>query len=179
MAEEETFMFKLFEAFGQKIEFIGRKGLFIALAIVYIWIGAMKFTAYEANEIAALVSNSPVLGWLYNYFSIRTFSSLLGVLELLVGLLILSRFVSAKLSAVGAFLSCILFLTTLSFMVSTPGVFEPSLGFPALSAAPGQFLLKDLVLLGASVFALGESLKAASRGTFHETQQGRYPDVGK
>lgn len=172
-------MFRLFEAFGQKIEVIGRKGLFIALAIVYIWIGAMKFTAYEANEIAGLVSNSPVLGWLYNYFSIRTFSSLLGVLELLVGLLILSRFVSAKLSAVGAFLSCFLFLTTLSFMVSTPGVIEPSLGFPALSAAPGQFLLKDLVLLGASVFALGESLNATTLGTFHETRESRYPDVGK
>ncbi|MCM3032585.1 putative membrane protein YkgB [Cytobacillus firmus] len=172
-------MFKLFEAFGQKIEIIGTKSLFIALAIVYFWIGAMKFTAYEANGIVPFVSNSPALGWLYNYFSVRTFSSLLGILELLVGLLILSRFVSAKLSAVGAFLSCILFLTTLSFMLSTPGVIEPSLGFPALSAAPGQFLLKDLVLLGASVFALGESLKATRSGTFHENLEKRYPDAGK
>lgn len=172
-------MFKLFEALGQKIEIIGTKSLFIALAIVYFWIGAMKFTAYEANGIAPLVSNSPALGWLYNYFSVRTFSSLLGVLELLVGLLILSRFVSAKLSAAGAFLSCILFLTTLSFMFSTPGVFEPSLGLPALSVAPGQFLLKDLVLLGASVFAFGESLNATRSGTFHETLEKRYPDAGK
>jgi reactive chlorine resistance protein C len=33
-------------------------------------------------------------------------------------------------------------------------------GVPALSAMPGQFLLKDVVLLGASVWSLGESLKA-------------------
>jgi uncharacterized membrane protein YkgB len=52
-----------------------------------------------------------------------------------------------------------LFATTLSFLFSTPG-WEPSLGFPALSAMPGQFLLKDIVLFGASVWSLGESLKA-------------------
>jgi len=42
---------------------------------------------------------------------------------------------------------------------TTPG-WEPTLGFPALSAMPGQFLLKDIVLLGASVWSLGESLKS-------------------
>jgi uncharacterized membrane protein YkgB len=34
------------------------------------------------------------------------------------------------------------------------------LGFPALSGHPGQFLLKDIVLFGAAVWSLGESLKA-------------------
>ena len=155
-------MFKSAQAFDQKFETFGIKCLFIALAIVYIWIGAMKFTAYEANGIAPLVSNSPLLGWLYDAMSVRTFSSLLGVLEILVGFRP-RCFVSAKLSAVGAALSCILFLTTISFMFSTPGVIEPSLGFPALSAFPGQFLSKDLVLLAASVFALGESLKDGSQ----------------
>jgi uncharacterized membrane protein YkgB len=54
-----------------------------------------------------------------------------------------------------------MFLTTLSFLVTTPG-WEKSLGgFPALSAMPGQFLLKDLVLLGASLFTAGEALEAA------------------
>ncbi|MFC4812060.1 YkgB family protein [Paenibacillus sp. GCM10023250] len=158
-------MSKSNRAFGQHFESIGIKCLFIALAIVYIWIGGMKFTAYEANGISPLVSNSPFMGWLYDAMSIRTFSSLLGVLEILVGLLLLGRFVSARLSAVGAALSCILFVTTISFMFSTPGVIEPSLGFPALSAFPGQFLAKDIVLLAASVFTLGESLKTARSTT--------------
>jgi uncharacterized membrane protein YkgB len=53
-----------------------------------------------------------------------------------------------------------MFLTTLSFMISTPG-WEPSLGgFPALSGGVGEFLIKDLVLLGASLWSLGESLIA-------------------
>jgi len=36
-------------------------------------------------------------------------------------------------------------------------------GFPVLSVLPGQFLLKDLVLLGASLWTLGDSLGAAKR----------------
>ncbi|MBI4002084.1 MAG: DUF417 family protein [Nitrospira defluvii] len=44
-------------------------------------------------------------------------------------------------------------------MLSTPPVWEGSLGgFPALSVAPGQFLLKDLGLLGAAIWTLGEAL---------------------
>ena len=46
--------------------------------------------------------------------------------------------------------------------VTTPG-WEPSLGgFPALSAMPGQFLLKDVVLLGVALWTAGEALAAAS-----------------
>jgi uncharacterized membrane protein YkgB len=42
-------------------------------------------------------------------------------------------------------------------MKFTPG-WEPTLGgFPGLSALPGQFLLKDIVLLGAAVFTAGEA----------------------
>ena len=33
--------------------------------LVIFWIGAMKFTAYEANGIQPLVANSPIMGWLY------------------------------------------------------------------------------------------------------------------
>jgi uncharacterized membrane protein YkgB len=34
------------------------------------------------------------------------------------------------------------------------------LGFPAITVAPGQFLLKDIGLLAGSVFILGHSLSA-------------------
>ncbi len=131
------------------------------LVIVFAWIGAMKFTSYEANAIQPLVANSPLMSWLYNIFSVQAFSNWLGVLEIAIGVMIAARPVSAALSAAGSALAAILFLGTLSFMLSTPPVWEPSLGgFPALSVAPGQFLLKDLALLGASVWSLGEALAA-------------------
>jgi reactive chlorine resistance protein C len=56
-----------------------------------------------------------------------------------------------------------MFLTTLTFLFSTPGVVEPSLGFPALSAVPGQFLIKDVVLLDAAHWSTGEALRAVQR----------------
>jgi uncharacterized membrane protein YkgB len=92
----------------------------------------------------------------------RQFSDGLGVVEVAIALLIALRPWSPKASAVGSALAMVMFLTTLSFLFSTPG-WEPSLGgFPALSAMPGQFLLKDLVLLGASIWSLGDSLTSVS-----------------
>jgi len=48
---------------------------------------------------------------------------------------------------------------TLSFILTTPGVWEASQGgFPAISVLPGQFLLKDVVLLRAARSSVGEVL---------------------
>jgi len=85
---------------------------------------------------------------------------MLGFIEIGTAVLISLRSVSPKASAIGSVLAMGLFATTLSFLISTPG-WEPTLGgFPALSAMPGQFLLKDIVLFGAAVWSLGESLRA-------------------
>jgi uncharacterized membrane protein YkgB len=145
---------------GFKIMALGIYGAYFALAVIYFWFGGMKFTHYEAVGLVPLVSNSPFLGWVYDIFSADTFSSLLGVLEVSIGTLIAGRLLSPKLSLIGGALSAGLFFTTLSFMFSTPGVIEPGLGFPAISVAPGQFLLKDIGLLAASIFVAGHSLMA-------------------
>ncbi len=122
----------------------------------------MKFTAYEAEGIKPLVANSPLMGWVYKIMSVGEFSSLLGMVEIGIGILIALRPVWPIGSAVGSGLAVGTFLTTLSFLVTTPG-WESSLGgFPALSAMPGQFLLKDVVLLGAALYTAGEALGAAS-----------------
>lgn len=153
---------------GPVIERFGTSFIIVALAVIYFWFGGMKFTGYEANGIASFVKPSPILGWLYDIFSVQTFSNLLGILEISIGLMFLGRFVDPRISALGGFLSSGLFLTTLSFMLTTPGIAEPTAGgFPAISVAPGQFLLKDLGLLAASIFILGNSLTAiAARRTF-------------
>lgn len=145
---------------GTTTSAVGIYAAYAALAVIYFWFGGMKFTHYEAEGLVPLVSHSPLLGWVYGLFSVDTFSSLLGVVEVSIGLLIAGRLVSPKLSLVGGALSAGLFFTTLSFMFSTPGVIEPSLGFPAISVAPGQFLLKDLGLLALSIFIAGHSLTA-------------------
>lgn len=134
-------------------EFLIRYGLVLVIG----WIGAMKFTAYEAEGIKALVATSPLMSWMYKVFSLRTTSNIIGVAEIAAALLIAIRPISARLSAVGSVLAVLTFLATLTFLFSLPG-WEKSLGgFPALSGS-GGFLLKDVVLLGAALWTLGDSL---------------------
>jgi uncharacterized membrane protein YkgB len=51
---------------------------------------------------------------------------------------------------------------TLSFLLSTPGLWQWVEGFPAPSAA-AAFLLKDVFLLGAAIITAGEALDAKQR----------------
>ncbi len=128
------------------------------LVLVLLWIGGMKFTAYEAEGISAFVTHSPVLSWAYAVLSVRTFSALLGTTEIAIALLIAARPLSAHACVIGSALAVGMFLTTLSFLLTTPGVWEATAGgFPALSVVPGQFLIKDVVLLGVSLWSLVEA----------------------
>jgi uncharacterized membrane protein YkgB len=141
------------------IEDVGKEIVRWGLIVVLVWIGGMKFTAYEAMGIQPLVAHSPLVGWMYDFLSIRSFSAMLGCIEIATAALLGLRYVSPMASALGSVLAIGLLATTLSMLFTTPG-WEPTLGFPALSAMPGQFLLKDIVLFGAAVWSLGESLKA-------------------
>ncbi|KIU18283.1 YkgB family protein [Mycolicibacterium llatzerense] len=134
------------------------------LALVIGWIGVCKFYPYEAHNIEPLVANSPFMGWLYTVFSVQTFSTMLGVLEIATALLIIAKPRFPALSAVGSTVAVLLFASTLSFLFTTPGVGEPSAGgFPLLSMT-GQFLIKDVVLIGVSVLTLADSIGAIVHG---------------
>jgi uncharacterized membrane protein YkgB len=136
---------------------LGRYGLVIVIG----WIGALKFANFEAHQIQPLVAHSPFMGWLYNIFPVYTFSALLGVFEVTAAVLLAIKPVAPKLSIVGSVLAIVLFLATISFLFTTPGVGEPAGGgFPALSLI-GEFLLKDVPLLGLSFWTLADSLRAA------------------
>ena len=146
---------------GERLRLIGMQLARYGLVLVLFWIGGMKFTAYEAEGIKPLVANSPLMSWAYRVMSVGGFSALLGVVEIAIGMLIALRPVWPLGSAVGSGLAAGMFLTTLSFLITTPG-WEPSLGgFPALSAMPGQFLLKDIVLFAVALLSAGEALEAA------------------
>lgn len=149
---------------SEKLQALGTVITRYGLVVIFGWVGAMKFTAYEANGIQPFVANSPLMSWLYNIFSVQAFSNWLGVLEITIAVMIAARPISARISAAGSALASVLLLGTLSFMLSTPGVWEASAGgFPAMSAFPGQFLAKDLVLLGASIWTLSEALTGIER----------------
>ncbi len=83
------------------------------------------------------------------------------MVEITLGILIALRPVAPKLSAIGSLGAIIMFLITLSFTLTTPGVWQPGYGFLFPSPFPGQFLAKDILLLGAAIWTAGEALLAA------------------
>ena len=133
------------------------------LVIVIGWFGAMKFTYYESHGISPLVAHSPFMSSIYHVMSIRVFGRLLGLFELLTAGLLALKPWSPKASVLGGLLASGLFVSTLSFMFTTPAIGEASAGgFPVLSAT-GQFLMKDIALLGLSLWLLADSTDAARR----------------
>jgi uncharacterized membrane protein YkgB len=138
---------------------VARYGLVIVLA----WFGAMKFTSYESHGISHWVANSPLLGWAYNIMSIDAFGRLNGSIELIVAALLAVKPWFPKASVVGGIIASLFFVTTLSFMVTTPGVGEASAGgFPVLSA-DGEFLMKDIANLGLALWLLADAIDATRR----------------
>ena len=156
---------------AQTLEAVGQYAIRYSLVLVLLWIGGMKFTAYEAEGISGFVSNSPLMSWAYSIFSVRTFSALVGITEIVIGLLIAARPLSIGASLVGSALAIGMFLTTLSFLLTTRGVGEATAGgFPAISVVPGQFLIKDFVLLGASLWICGEDWRALTSSRSHQRE---------
>ena len=138
---------------------LGRYGLVVVIG----WIGALKFADFEAHQIQPLVAHSPFMGWLYDFLPVYTFSALLGVVELTAAVLLAIKPLAPKLSIVGSLLAIVLFVSTVSFLLTTPGVSEPAGGgFPALSLT-GEFLLKDIPLLGLSLWTLADAIRAVGR----------------
>jgi uncharacterized membrane protein YkgB len=135
-------------------QLISRYGLVVVLA----WIGFGKYVKMESR---VLIDHSPFMSWIYDVFSVTTVARGLGTMEILAALLIALRPVWPRASAAGSALAVVLFVGTLSFLFTTPGVVATHAdGIPVLSALPGQFLLKDLVLIGVALWTLGDALAA-------------------
>jgi uncharacterized membrane protein YkgB len=133
---------------------ITRYGLVVVLA----WIGFGKYVKMDAK---VLIEHSPLMSWIFDFFSATTVARGLGTMEIIAALLIALRPLWPRVSVAGSALAVILFLGTLSFLFTSPGVVVAHVaGVPVLSAQPGQFLLKDLVLIGVAVWTLGDSLRA-------------------
>ncbi len=142
------------------LEAAGGAFLRFALAGNLLWIGALKFAEYEAENIQPMVSTSPLFAWINRRMGARKIARFIGITEIVLGVLIAARPISPRASALGSLGATAMFLTTLSFLRTMPGVLQEDHGFPALSLE-GQFLAKDGVLLGASILTAAESLRAA------------------
>jgi uncharacterized membrane protein YkgB len=121
--------------------------------LILLW-GVFKFFEFEALAIMPLVENSPLLDWMYPVFGVRGASALIGAIEVVIGVAIAFPRANRRLSAYASLAAAGMFLTTLSFLFTTPS------GFTGPFAG---FLMKDLVLLGAALVTAGESFARAEQ----------------
>jgi len=138
--------------------FVSRYGLVVVLLLI----GALKFTPEEAAGIQPLIAHSPFMSWMYAVLGVQIVSNIIGTIEIATAFLIALRPVSPGASFIGSFAAIITFLLTVSFLFSTPGAGHLRYGFPVLGDA-GQFLIKDLVLLGASFWTAAEARAAVQK----------------
>jgi uncharacterized membrane protein YkgB len=133
---------------------IGLGVLRYGLVFVLLLLGGFKFFAFEANAIKPLIEHSPFMSWLYVLLGSRMGSAVLGVIEITIGVLIAMRRWSPRTSGIASLAASGIFVTTISFLFTTPGVLAPTSWI-------GGFLMKDLLLLGAAIHTAAEALLAS------------------
>ncbi|OBK20317.1 hypothetical protein A5635_25385 [Mycobacterium asiaticum] len=144
---------------ADKITSLGQLVARYGLVLVLAWIGFGKYVKMESK---VLIEHSPLMSWIYDFLSVTAVARALGTMEIVAALLIATLPVWPRVSVLGSALAIVLFLGTVSFLFTTPGLFAThAAGIPVLTALPGQFLLKDLVLLGVAIWTLGDALRAA------------------
>lgn len=177
--------------FISKLDTFGASLMRLAIGIVFLWIGALKFVPYEADSITPFVANSPFMSFFYEhpqeYKSHLThegelnvekrawqtanntygFSTGLGIVELLIGLLVLSNPISRRTGLLGGALAFGTPLVTLSFLITTPEAWVGALGdaqhgFPYLSGG-GRLVLKDVLMLAGSLPVMADSARQLLR----------------
>ncbi len=139
---------------GQRLQSLGAGVLRYGLTFLLLLFGTFKFFRFEAEAIQPLLTHSPFLAWLPATLGVRGSSALIGVVELTAALGIAAGPWFPRLGTIAGLIATATFLTTLSFLVTTPGVL-------AAGSDAGGFILKDLVLLGAAIHAAGTSWLAA------------------
>jgi uncharacterized membrane protein YkgB len=127
------------------------------MVIIFLLFGYQKWFAYEAKVLIPYIGNDPFLSWMYPAFGIRGASGLLGVSEWIFGALLLLGFWNKRLGVLGALGSAITFATTVTIIPFMPNGWDPVAGFPAM-AGNVPFLVKDLVLLAASIYLLKQDV---------------------
>ncbi|MCC8171453.1 MAG: YkgB family protein [Parabacteroides sp.] len=165
----------------------------VAILIIFVWIGGLKFWNYEAEGIVPFVANSPFMSFFYTrtapeYKSYKLkegefdqakhdwhvknntygFSHGLGILIMGIGILVFMGIFSPKIGLIGAVLAIIMTLGTLSFLVTTPEVWVPDLGsgesgFPLLTGA-GRLVIKDTAILVGALVVLSDCARRILNG---------------
>src|SRR5438128_11348730 len=133
-----------------------------SMVIIFLFFGYQKWFDYEAHALVPYISNGPLIFWMYPVFGIRGATYFLGAAEWLFGALLFLGFWNKRLGILGALGSCFSFVATVTIIpFMSDGWAASAGGFPAMTGNV-PFLMKDVVLLAASVYLLKQDVVRVS-----------------
>ena len=139
------------------VERAGRGIALTGVVLPLLLIGHSKFAAFEVEALKPLIGGTPWLAWMYAVFGPVGTARLMGVVEIATAVLLLASPWLPRAGVVGGIIGAVIFSVTVSLLLVLPIWETGPGGLPALNGM-GQFLLKDIALLGVSLIVLGESL---------------------
>jgi uncharacterized membrane protein YkgB len=154
-----------------------------SMVLIFVLFGYQKWFDYEAQTLIPFISNGPLIFWMYPVFGTRGASWFLGASEWLFAALLFWGFWNKKAGILGA-LGCIFaMIGTVTIIPFMPDGWDADAGFPAMKGNVA-FLMKDVVLLAASVYLLKQdavrvSLAGAEQRDRREVDQLRVPVAAK
>ena len=133
-----------------------------SMVFTFLMFGYQKWFAYEAETLIPFISNGPLIFWMYPVFGIRGASWFLGASEWLFAALLFWGFWNKKAGILGALGCTFAMIGTVTIIPFMPDGWDAAAGFPAMKGNVA-FLMKDVVLLAASVYLVKQDVVRASR----------------
>lgn len=125
----------------------------LGMIVMLLWAGLFKMTVPGAEGIIPLVTNSPLISWHFKVFGPYVGSDLIGATEWLAAVLLFIGYFKPKAGILGGCVAVIMFFTTSTMLLTTPGSTISVHGFRYMSFL-GLFLYKDIISLGVSLYLI-------------------------
>jgi uncharacterized membrane protein YkgB len=125
----------------------------LGMIVMLLWAGSYKMTAPGAEGIIPLVSNSPLTWWHFKVFGPYIGSDIIGLTEITAAILIIVGYVRPRAGIIGGFITTLMFFTTSTMLITTPGTTIAVHGMRYMSFL-GLFLFKDVISLGVSLYLI-------------------------
>jgi uncharacterized membrane protein YkgB len=128
----------------------------VGMIVMLLWAGSYKMTAPGAEGIVPLVSNSPLIWWHFKLFGPYIGSDIIGLTELAAAILMIAGYVKPKAGIVGGLIGTLMFFTTSTMVITTPGaiISVPGIHHMRYMSFLGLFLFKDVIALGACFYLI-------------------------
>jgi uncharacterized membrane protein YkgB len=126
----------------------------IGMIVMLFWAGSFKMTRPGAEGIIPLVSNSPLTSLQFKLFGPYMLADMIGLTEWLAAILIIAGYFRPKAGIVGGLITTVMFFTTSSMLITTPGAIISVPGIHGMRYMNnlGLFLFKDVISLGVSFY---------------------------